>query len=124
MQLLLLLSAIILQTSFQPNAAKRSLLLFGNKQEPLMKQQWLLLEKDSSGLKERAVEVKMIHSDDQMYKKYGIDSGTPFTIILIGKDGGEKYRSNQLMTSTHLFALIDAMPMRQAEMQKKQKDIE
>jgi len=122
MQLLLLLNTIMLLISHQPNTANRSLLLFGNKQEPLMKQQWQILEKDSSGLKERVVEVNMIYPGNRLYKKYGIGTHTPFTIILIGKDGGEKYRSNHIVTSTHLFALIDAMPMRQAEMEKKQKD--
>lgn len=38
-----------------------------------------------------------------------------FTIILIGKDGGEKYRSDHL-NMPRIFDLIDGMPMRQEEM--------
>ncbi len=39
-----------------------------------------------------------------------------FTVILVGKDGGEKLRSNAPITIEKLDALIDAMPMRQQEM--------
>ncbi len=37
------------------------------------------------------------------------------TIILVGKDGGEKGRWTQVVDPDTLFALIDAMPMRQNE---------
>ena len=39
-----------------------------------------------------------------------------FTVILIGKDGGEKLRSPKPLTLDKLFDIIDAMPMRQQEM--------
>lgn len=35
-----------------------------------------------------------------------------FTVILIGKDGGEKRRSGEPMSAATLTATIDAMPMR------------
>ena len=38
-----------------------------------------------------------------------------FTVILIGKDGGEKFRSHAPVTMERLNAVIDAMPMRQQE---------
>ena len=37
-----------------------------------------------------------------------------FTVILIGKDGGEKRRSDTPMSAATLTATIDAMPMRRA----------
>ena len=40
-----------------------------------------------------------------------------FRILLIGKDGGIKYESNQYVSLIQLFELIDLMPMRQNEMQ-------
>ena len=40
-----------------------------------------------------------------------------FRILLIGKDGGIKYESEQSISLLHLFELIDSMPMRQVEMQ-------
>ncbi len=41
---------------------------------------------------------------------------TDFTVILIGKDGGEKLRSTEPLTIEKLIETIDAMPMRQQEM--------
>ena len=55
------------------------------------------------GLRERDVEISTTFGR------------TPFEIVLIGKDGGEKLRQGQVLSSEKLFGLIDAMPMRQAE---------
>lgn len=41
-----------------------------------------------------------------------------FTVILIGKDGGEKFRRDALVDPEDLNALIDTMPMRRREMQQ------
>jgi hypothetical protein len=38
-----------------------------------------------------------------------------FSVTLIGKDGGEKLRRTKLLAPEELFAIIDAMPMRRAE---------
>ncbi len=38
-----------------------------------------------------------------------------FTVILVGKDGGEKFRTHTPVTIKKLNALIDSMPMRQQE---------
>ena len=50
-----------------------------------------------------------------LHKTYGVESGQ-FAAILIGKDGGEKYRTNEIPDLDEIFALIDGMPMRQDEM--------
>lgn len=42
-----------------------------------------------------------------------------FSVVLIGKDGGEKLRRNTLLSSKELFAIVDAMPMRRAEREKR-----
>jgi len=44
-----------------------------------------------------------------------------FQIILLGKDGTIKRRSNVPVPVQELFDLIDAMPMRQEEMRRKHK---
>ena len=41
-----------------------------------------------------------------------------FTVLLIGKDGGEKLRSHNVVSPATLCELIDSMPMRQAEMRR------
>ena len=42
-----------------------------------------------------------------------------FTVILAGKDGGEKLRSHQPIPFTRLRETVDSMPMRQQEMHRK-----
>ena len=44
------------------------------------------------------------------------DVGTGFTVILIGKDGGEKLTQHKSLSLEQLYGTIDAMPMRQQEM--------
>ncbi|KUF12846.1 hypothetical protein AVJ23_01895 [Pseudoponticoccus marisrubri] len=39
-----------------------------------------------------------------------------FTVLLVGKDGGVKLRSDEPIATDDLFSTIDAMPMRQREM--------
>lgn len=52
------------------------------------------------------------------YRYFNVDEDA-FAVIVIGKDGNEKYRSNLPLTVPELEKLIDAMPMRKRE--KKQK---
>lgn len=42
-----------------------------------------------------------------------------FTVILVGKDGGEKFRAERVVEPDELFALIDTMPMRRREMRER-----
>lgn len=51
-------------------------------------------------------------------KRYEIQPGN-FTVILIGKDGGDKLRSQTPVTMKRLTELIDSMPMRQQEIQQR-----
>ena len=39
-----------------------------------------------------------------------------FSVVLIGKDGGEKLRRATPLSPEELFAIVDARPMRRAEM--------
>ncbi len=58
-------------------------------------------------------------SVEGLRQQFGI---TPeeFAVILVGKDGTEKQRSQTPIDSTMLFRTIDAMPMRQQEMRSRQ----
>jgi hypothetical protein len=51
-------------------------------------------------------------------EKFAVPVGN-FTCILIGKDGGVKLKQTAQIKIEHIFALIDAMPMRREEMRKK-----
>jgi hypothetical protein len=51
-------------------------------------------------------------------KRFAVKPGA-FTVILIGKDGGEKLRRAESVTLGEIFARIDTMPMRRQEMREK-----
>ncbi len=81
-----------------------------------IQQRWL--RSDPAGLKERDITVSVImrEQDPSAFRK--LKPSGVFTFILIGKDGGEKYRSRDPVTLKTLYAIIDAMPMRQDEMRR------
>lgn len=68
---------------------------------------------------------KKLSSEDilALRQKYAADQPA-FRFILIGKDGGEKWRTDQRATTDELFNRIDRMPMRRAEMRRQKKDDE
>ena len=47
--------------------------------------------------------------------RFRVEDGA-FAAVLVGRDGGEKFRSSEPVPAEKLFGLIDAMPMRQREM--------
>lgn len=118
----ILLCAMILHGSFSPDTLHRRVLLFGTAASPLVKDQWQLLQNDSSGLEQRDLEIEIVPPGSLLYKTFAVSPVDHFTIILVGKDGGEKYRSTELTSTTQLFALIDAMPMRKAEIRNQKKN--
>jgi Domain of unknown function (DUF4174) len=53
--------------------------------------------------------------------EYEVDGKSPFTALLIGKDGTVKWRKQRPADPAELFALIDTMPMRRQEMKQSSK---
>ncbi len=51
----------------------------------------------------------------QLFSQFGI-STNGFGVVLIGKDGGEKLRVNDVPDLQAIYAVIDGMPMRGREM--------
>ncbi|MEO6316781.1 MAG: DUF4174 domain-containing protein [Chitinophagaceae bacterium] len=97
---------------------KRQVLIFGDPQNKLLQQQQAWLNKDTKGLAERDVTITVAGKNDALYKQYKVDSSIAFLFILVGKDTGEKHCSEKPVTTRQLFAIIDAMPMRKAEMKQ------
>ena len=58
-----------------------------------------------------------INADEsqRLTNQYGIGDNT-FSVLLIGKDGSEKLRVNQVPDLQSIYAVIDGMPMRSREM--------
>jgi hypothetical protein len=54
----------------------------------------------------------LIERDFVIETRFGASA---FSVVLVGKDGGEKLRRSTPLRPEELFALVDAMPLRQAE---------
>jgi hypothetical protein len=59
-----------------------------------------------------------IQKSANLFKKYK-QVNTPFEVILIGLDGGIKLRQTDFLSCEKLFATIDSMPMRSAEIKNR-----
>jgi hypothetical protein len=99
----------------------REILIFSpTKDNILLEKQLQIFEKDPDGLKERDLKVSVNvwnAKQDAMYRRWKIDQ-KKFTLILIGKDGQAKFRSEKPTTLKQLYSIIDVMPMRRSEMKK------
>lgn len=98
---------------------KRLLLIYAYKSAnaQLVKQKQLL-ENDQPGLKERDIEVRIYIRQENPKAFADKHIKEPFTVILIGKDGSEKLRMQEVLTLKKLYGTIDAMPMRKEETKK------
>ncbi len=117
----LIMSFFLLTNATEQITGKRQLLIFGQPQSQLVLQQLELLKKDAAGVEERDIIITLVAKENPIFKKYKMEASKRLTIILVGKDGGEKHRTYNVITAQQLFALVDAMPMRQAEMRNAKK---
>ncbi|MDH4439097.1 MAG: DUF4174 domain-containing protein [Rhizobium sp.] len=106
----------------------RVVLVFGNADNPKVAKQVKLLEKEQGGLEERDMVVVSVSKEratavygnvpaldpDSVRKDAGIEDGG-FQVVLVGKDGGIKLRSENVIGDVEMFDFIDQMPMRRAE---------
>jgi len=109
----------------------RILLIFANeKEQSEVKNQLQHFKTHHAGLKERDLILFEVYGDkgsgpegtleseEVDYLQSRFNPQGDYTIILVGKDGGEKLRQSKLLDHKKLFATIDAMPMRQSEMRR------
>lgn len=114
----------------------RPLLLFApSEQNPLLAEQLQRLETQEAFLTDRDMVVAIVYpafvrfvhgapqdlSAAQLRRQFGVKE-TAFSVILVGKDGGAKARSQQPVDVAEIYQLIDAMPMRRREMQDHEVD--
>ena len=89
------------------------------------------LTQNKAGLKERKLKTYVIQpdgyfllGDNQIHSSKAWNNfnkrGRPFLFQLIGLDGGVKLTKEVPVLQSELFALIDGMPMRRAELRKRQ----
>jgi hypothetical protein len=106
----------------------RVVLVFGSSDSRMAEQQVDALEKQTSELADRDMVVIRVSNnearsvygklpsqlDAMVLKKEAEVTGDGFHIVLIGKDGGVKLRSERVVGDVEMFDLIDRMPMRKA----------
>lgn len=105
-------------TAAQAQSVRRLLLFAGDSTDADLKTQREWLQADSLGVEERDIWIAVFTDPKtfrRMYEHHGA-ARHAFTLVLMGKDGTEKLRSDKPVTTRELFELIDSMPMRQAEM--------
>ena len=104
----------------QKSDYRRVLLFVESEKDSQLLEQQRLLKADQDGCKIRDIRVE-IHVFSKTNKYFLSDHAiySPrFTFLLIGKDGGAKFRSTKVVPKEQLFAIIDAMPMRKSEMKR------
>ncbi len=103
----------------------RVLLVFAPTElDPTYREQIKLWQNEKTGFDERQLLVLPVFTDAKrpagdppgtLAKKYNVYPKT-FEVVLVGKDGHDAYRSAKPVPPASLYAAIDAMPMRRAEM--------
>ena len=132
----LTISSVSSQNLDQHLWKQRVILLFGQiPHEDVFQQQLKLLYDTTEALEDRDLVIyrflagtawgpdgKLLETlkVEQIRSRYNPNKND-FQFLLIGKDGGVKLRSKQVVKVNQLFGLIDSMPMRRAEMRRKKK---
>ena len=112
---------------------KRPLLIFADAAgDEKLKDQLAAVERDRKGFDERDMALVVViadggHAGEEaltgeaaalLRASFEVEDGE-FAVILVGKDGTEKLRSNEPVEMARLFEVIDAMPMRRREMRER-----
>lgn len=111
----------MLMTLIAAESPRQVLLFYTDSGREKQKAQSQILNAHQNGISERDIKVQRFSYSENNFaewKKWNIDTASPFTFILVGRDGGEKLRSGEVVSAEKLFALIDAMPMRKNEIER------
>lgn len=123
-----LLFAAVVVLSQTPNMEQlrwhnRVVLLFtSDPSSPGMQKQQQMLEGAEKDLAERDVKVYEVTGSSAQEAALRLQFGVEklsFAVVLVGKDGGRKLRKTKPVEPSELFALIDSMPMRKAEISRR-----
>lgn len=130
-----LLAAIISSEGFAMDGltayawTHRPVLVFGDSEDPLVRRQVDALMAQGTALGERDMvvvavaegRVEILHGPpaalDATRLLAAAGGDGEFRLLLVGKDGTVKLRSETPVSPADLFALVDSMPMRQQEQQ-------
>ncbi|MDP9573072.1 DUF4174 domain-containing protein [Agrobacterium cavarae] len=107
---------------------KRVIIVFADAGDKRLERQVKILTDQRPELEERDLVVISVVNEEasiafgnvaelaaaELRDEAGVKKGS-FQVILVGKDGGIKLRSDTVVPEVELFDVIDRMPMRQAE---------
>ena len=109
---------LIFAPSSESGAYKRQMREFEGQEDGIQDRDLILFELFEDGESRLGNTFLPERMGPRMSRRFDVGEGE-FAIILIGKDGTVKLRSNNPVATSDLFRLIDAMPMRQDEMRRK-----
>jgi hypothetical protein len=92
---------------------KRPVLVFATAGDPRIDRQLTLFRQNAADMVERRNVVVVDTGEGGSLRARFAPSG--FTVVLVGLDGGEKFRTTEVVSPDTLEGLIDGMPMRQRE---------
>lgn len=120
--LLIFLTAINLTALRSQNLSdyrwkNRLVLLVGQPNDSLLNAQQQIFKPVYKQVKERDLVILQLQNTALLKDQYKIKPNFK-GVLLIGKDGGLKYKTSFTVQPQTIFTVIDGMPMRQAEMQK------
>ena len=111
---------------------KNRVILILSEDNAAFQRQMLAFKANEKGMYERSLIVYHLKSDEyeQVMPKSDVQKSTnlfkkknqanaSFELILIGLDGGIKLRQKEFLSCEKLFAIIDSMPMRSAEIKNR-----
>ena len=132
--LLFLSSFVVGQNLDRHRWENRVLLVFADdKSDEKMLKQNAILSKEKQGLTERKSKIYQFAKDkyatgfnaawqiSTIDKRKYLNKNDDFKVVLIGLDGGIKLKRTEILSTEKLFAIIDGMPMRRAEIKNRNK---
>lgn len=95
---------------------KRPIVVFSDEDDPRLARQMARFEANRADLADRDNVIVLDTSEDSALRRRFRPAA--FTVILVGKDGTEKARTDDVVDLDSFEALIDTMPMRRREMRE------
>lgn len=101
---------------------QRTLVVFAaSESDPAYQAQQKLSAAAQPGFTERdLVVLPVLGNAAELDARFGLEAGR-FAVVLVGKDGHAALKSTEPLAASAIFAAIDAMPMRQAEIRDRRK---
>ena len=95
---------------------RRPIVVIGAEDDPRVVEQMALFAEEDVELADRRNVILRPDKSDPLAKALGAGN---FEVILIGLDGGVKFRSARVTLPDELHALVDSMPMRREELRRR-----